>query len=55
MSEKTCWEFKNCPPTTRENCPAYPNHGRDCWQVMGKKEICLFDCSFPEKIAKGEE
>ncbi len=39
---KNCWEFKNCG---REKgglkaselgiCPAFPDHGRDCWAVAG--------------------
>lgn len=38
----TCWEFKKCG---REKdgakaadlgiCPAYPDHGRDCWAIAG--------------------
>jgi hypothetical protein len=40
--EIQCWEFKKCG---REGggakvaelgvCPAYPDHGRDCWAVAG--------------------
>ncbi len=56
MTGKNCWEVKNCPPTTRDKCPAFPNHGRDCWHVMDtkKKETCLFECRFPEQVARGE-
>ena len=42
MTQKTCWEDKNCG---REEggakvaelgvCPAYPNNGRDCWMIAG--------------------
>ena len=57
MSEKNYWDVKNCPAATRDKFPAYPNHGRDCWHVMDtkKKDSCLFECSFPEKVARGEE
>jgi len=37
MSEKNCWEFKNCPMDTYKGCPAYPNKGLDCWKVTGTK------------------
>ncbi len=68
MSGKNYWEAKNCPPETKAKCPAYPDHGRDCWLVAGtfcrgkqqgtpmeKREFCLFDCGFPEAVARGEE
>lgn len=29
----TCWEMKNCPAERRNNCPAYPNKGGQCWSV----------------------
>jgi len=29
----TCWEMKNCPPDRRNSCPAYPQHGGQCWMV----------------------
>ena len=29
----TCWEFLTCGVI--ENCPAYPDHGYDCWTVEG--------------------
>ena len=29
----TCWEMKNCPPERRNSCPAYPQHGGQCWMV----------------------
>jgi methyl-accepting chemotaxis protein len=39
---KNCWEIKNCGriPGGRKAadmgvCPAYPDHGRDCWAVAG--------------------
>lgn len=36
---KNCWEFWNCPPEIRENCPAYQtNSGQECWLVA--KDFC---------------
>jgi hypothetical protein len=42
MAPKNCWELKNCGRElggikVKEMgvCPAYPNHGRDCWMVAG--------------------
>lgn len=29
----TCWEMKNCPPSRRAKCPAYPQQGDQCWTV----------------------
>jgi len=65
MAVKNCWEEQNCGDV-RNQCPAYPDHGQDCWRVAGtlcrgklqgtpeeKREFCLFDCGFPEKVAKG--
>ena len=49
MSEKNCWEVKNCPQATREKCLAFPDYGRDRWQVMGKKEICFLTAVFRKK------
>ncbi|OGP72840.1 MAG: hypothetical protein A2Y80_00405 [Deltaproteobacteria bacterium RBG_13_58_19] len=28
-----CWEFKKCG--REKNCPAYPDHGRQCAQMAG--------------------
>jgi methyl-accepting chemotaxis protein len=25
--------MKNCPPERRNSCPAYPQHGGQCWMV----------------------
>lgn len=32
-----CWEYKKCPEEIRNNCPAYPSRGEDCWKVTGTK------------------
>ena len=36
----TCWEYNNCPKERYESCPSYPDNGRDCWTVTGKKYNC---------------
>ena len=28
-----CWETKKCPTDRRNSCPAYPDHGGQCWMV----------------------
>lgn len=47
-----CWEFKNCPSETHQQCPAYPGRGLDCWRVTGTKcEMGKFEKeSVTEKI-----
>ncbi|MCZ7382380.1 MAG: hypothetical protein O8C64_12525 [Candidatus Methanoperedens sp.] len=42
MAPKNCWELKKCGRElggikVKEMgvCPAYPQHGRDCWTVAG--------------------
>jgi hypothetical protein len=30
-----CWEFEDCPPRVRKSCPAYPDHGTECWKLQG--------------------
>lgn len=30
-----CWELKNCPADRRQACPAFPDHGNNCWMVTG--------------------
>ena len=39
---KNCWEFKKCGREKSGSkvvemgiCPAYPDHGRDCWMAAG--------------------
>lgn len=48
-----CWDFMRCGDKVYENCPAYPNKGRECWKVTGTK--CdhgkLEKSSILEKIA----
>jgi len=28
-----CWEFMGCKEDARRLCPAYPDHGGDCWTL----------------------
>lgn len=28
-----CWDIKNCPPERQMQCPAFPNAGKNCWEV----------------------
>ena len=28
-----CWDINNCPPERQIQCPAFPNQGRNCWEV----------------------
>ena len=48
----TCWEYNNCPKEVHENCPAYPDNGRDCWTVTERKYNCgnIEAPSFFEKL-----
>ncbi len=53
MARSNCWEILNCK---RENgCPAYPNHGRECFAVTAT--ICRGEQqgSYDEKITKCRE
>jgi len=47
-----CWEFMECGQATCEICPAYPDHGRECWKLTGTR--CAggkyIKASFEEKI-----
>ena len=29
-----CWEFRHCPPETRDPCPAYRQRQLPCWQAI---------------------
>jgi hypothetical protein len=48
----TCWEFMDCPDNVCNICPAYPDHGRECWKLTGTR--CqggrFVKASFEEKI-----
>ncbi|MEW5706376.1 MAG: two-CW domain-containing protein [Actinomycetota bacterium] len=59
-----CWEFKKCGRDKTNDCPAYPNHGHECWRVAGtmcggevqgtfaKKLASCMECDF-YKMMKG--
>lgn len=57
MTKLNCWESLNCGKTNE--CPAYPDHGRDCFAVTGtlcngtkqgaykeKIDACRKNCGF---------
>ncbi len=65
MSEKKCWEYSNCK--YHATCPAYPDRGRDCWEVPGtlcrghtqgtpeqKRQDCITLCKFMEGVLGGK-
>jgi hypothetical protein len=73
MAKKNCWEYKKCGREKGGSkaaelgvCPAYPDHGRDCWFVAGTlcggriqgshAEKCgnCQKCDFYKKVMKGE-
>ncbi len=32
-----CWDFMKCPEEICVSCPAYPDHGVECWKMTGTK------------------
>ncbi len=65
MGNTQCWEFMSC--TDKEKCPAYPDHGRTCWEVPGtlcrgetqgnaeqKRQDCITLCKFIEGVLGGK-
>jgi hypothetical protein len=41
-----CWDYLDCPESSRLGCPAYPHMGRECWKVTGTK------CDFGRMVQK---
>jgi PAS domain S-box-containing protein len=33
MQRSDCWSIMECPPERQVQCPAFPNHGRNCWDI----------------------
>ena len=33
MQRSHCWSFMDCPNERQMQCPAFPNNGRNCWDV----------------------
>jgi hypothetical protein len=65
MAETPCWDFTKCKD--KERCPAYPDRGRDCWDVEGtlcrgvlqgtaeeKRQNCICLCQFMEGVMGGK-
>ena len=50
-SKVLCWEVKNCPNERRNNCPAYPDNGGDCWMVTGTQCGGSEQGTYREKMA----
>jgi methyl-accepting chemotaxis protein len=50
MTALNCWEILKCGKT--DECPAYPNRGRDCFNVSGT--VCWGEKqgSYHDKIAE---
>jgi len=48
----TCWEIKNCPDARRAGCPAFPEHGGQCWAVTATMCGGEKQGSYREKMAK---
>lgn len=45
-----CWSLKNCPQDRMLNCPAYPDHGNNCWMVTGTQCGGLTQGSYHDKM-----
>jgi methyl-accepting chemotaxis protein len=53
MARSNCWEILKCQ---RESaCPAYPEHGRDCFAVTATMCRGEKQGSYDEKISKCRE
>jgi PAS domain S-box-containing protein len=33
MQRSYCWNLMDCPNERQVQCPAFPNHGRNCWDI----------------------
>jgi methyl-accepting chemotaxis protein len=64
MARKSCWEKLNCG--REQACPAYPDHGRNCFAVTStmcrgerqgtyeeKISACRDSCAFYEDVMAG--
>jgi hypothetical protein len=47
-----CWEIMKCAKDVCRECPAHPDHGRECWKLTGTKcdRGSLEKASLSEKI-----
>jgi hypothetical protein len=53
MKVVNCWDINKCG---KENeCPAYPNHGYDCWNITGT--LCCADsrATYADKVGHCRE
>jgi hypothetical protein len=64
MAGTPCWKHRKCGK--EKDCPAYPNHGFDCWNVAGtlcRNEVqgvydqkigsCRTQCPYYEGVISG--
>lgn len=64
MKVVNCWDILECGK--EHQCPAYPNHGYDCWNITGtlccadsraaykdKVGHCREACAFYQKVILG--
>ncbi|MFC1523287.1 methyl-accepting chemotaxis protein [Thermodesulfobacteriota bacterium] len=61
---ENCWDVRNCPTASKENCNAFPNYGLNCWEIAGtfcggklqddvnKKQSNCIQCDFYQLINK---
>ena len=48
-----CWLLNDCPEEARENCLAYQNQGKPCWQHFRSKDGCLKEDCLNCKVFRG--
>lgn len=50
-----CWDITNCPPDSRQPCPAYLNKSDPCWQIAGETCDQSEECSQCEVYLSARE
>jgi len=48
LTDKKCWSYRECSPERREQCPAYKNTNRPCWEAFrtdGHLQEKCWNCS----------
>ena len=53
MAGQSCWQILKCG--RQEGCPAYPDHGRDCFAVTATMCRGEMQGSYEQKIQKCRE
>jgi hypothetical protein len=49
-SEVRCWEYVDCPKSVREECPAFKDTAKNCWEI--DKTQCDRIVGFPINCEK---